>query len=203
MCWEHKTASRMKRDGGGNGKSERGADQAEEERGQRGDGVRQLGHQTEQRRRDDGDGEEGGQRVEEGDHLLVLEVLHVSAEGAQRGGHALQLAQRRGRGRLDEETGRGTLQHDVEGFLLVDLAAELLDEELCVREERRGNPEEEAKMVNGVHVGRGLLLLEKGEGEHHVGKEEVETALDLNHAWQCYLQLGVDGGIGTRRMPVA
>ena len=68
-----------------------------------------------------------------------------------------------------------------------------------MREERRGNPEEEAKMVNGV----GLLLLEKGEGEHHVGKEEVETALDLNHAWQCYLQLGVDGGIGTRRMPVA
>ena len=193
----------MKRDGGGNGKGEGGAEQAEEERGQRGDGVGQLGHQTEQGRRDDGDGEEGGQRVEEAGHLLVLEVLHVAAEGAQRGGHALQLAQGRGRGRLGEETGGGALQHDVEGFLLVDLAAELLDEELGVRGERRGNAEEETKMVNGVHVGRGLLLLEEGEGEHHVGKEEVETALDLNRAWRCYLQLGVHGGIGAGRMPVA
>ena len=193
----------MKRDGGGNGKGKGGAEQAEEERGQRGDGMCQLDHQTEQGRGDDGDGEEGGQRVEEADHLLVLEVLHVPAEGAQRGGHALQLAQRRGRGRLGEEAGGGALQHDVECFLLVDLAAELLDEELGVRRERRKNPEEEAEMVNGVHVGRGLRLLEKGEWEHHVGKEEVETALDLNRAWRCYLQLGVDRGIGTGRMPIA
>lgn len=172
----------MKRGGGGNGQSERGAEQAEEERGQRGDGVRQLGHQTEQGRRDDGHGEERGQRVEESGHLLVLQVLHVAAEGAQGGGHALQLAQRRGHGRLGEEAGRGALKHDVECLFLVDLAAELLDEELGVRREGRGNAEEEAKMVNGVHVGRGLLLLEEGEGEHHVGKEEVETALDLNRA---------------------
>ena len=85
------------------------------------------------------------------------------------------------------------------------MAAELLEGQLWVKEGLRCDSDELAEMMNGVEVGEGrgaLLFLEKGEGQDHVGKKQVETALEMIRAWQCNLELRVDGRTGARRMPI-
>ena len=160
-----------------------------------GDSVCELGDEKEERVRETGHGEQGGQGLEEAEKLLVLDVFHVAGEEAEHEDHSLQLAERR----RCAEAQVDAVQDDIQRVLLVGVVAQFGYHSLPLSATHSPHPDSLAQRLRL----RGRRLLQEVPRQRHIREQRRQTHLEIRRGVKTHLVLGEQRRVGAGRDAVA